>query len=138
MILLDSVTVAGFLDATDPFHVAADQMVRRFAGSEQLVASAVTLAELLTGAGLGHHATQEVRAFFADLITDVVPVDATVAERGAELRVSKKSLKLPDALILATAEIIGASLVVTGDEQWSSVPGYACQVEVIEPTSLDG
>jgi len=53
--LLDSNTVIGFLDADDLLHQAADTAVRAAATEHVFVVSVVTVAELLTGAKLGHH-----------------------------------------------------------------------------------
>jgi len=83
--LLDSVTVAGFLDRDDAFHVAADTRIRELAGRATLIVSVITYAELLTGAGLGRHGDSAVRGFFAHLIDELHSVDRTVAERAAEL-----------------------------------------------------
>jgi predicted nucleic acid-binding protein len=119
--LLDSVAVAGFLDRDDAFHVAADARVRELAGRETLIVSVITYAELLTGAGRGHHEQTAVRGFFDQLIDTICEVDRPVAERAAELRLHTPSLKMPDALILATADLANAGLVVTGDDRWQAV-----------------
>jgi predicted nucleic acid-binding protein len=119
--LLDSAVVAGFLDRDDAFHAAADARIRELAGRETLVVSVITYAELLTGAGLGHHQQSAVRGFFGQLIDEVYSVDRAVAERAAQLRSQTPSLRLPDALILATAYLHDADLVVTGDHRWSGV-----------------
>jgi predicted nucleic acid-binding protein len=119
--LLDSVVVAGFLDRDDAFHPAADERVRALAGREQLVVSVITYAELLTGAGLGHHDRTAVRGFFTDLIDEVHDVDRNVAERAAELRIAGPALKMPDALILATADVHEVDAVITADHRWLNV-----------------
>jgi predicted nucleic acid-binding protein len=119
--LLDSVAVAGFLDRDDAFHTAADARIRELAGRDALIVSVITYAELLTGAGLGHHAQSAVRGFFEQLIDEIYSVDRAVAERAAQLRSRTPSLKMPDALILATADLYGAELVVTGDDRWTDI-----------------
>lgn len=121
VVLLDSVAVAGFLDRDDPFHVAADARIRELAGRARLVVSVITYAELLTGVGLGHHDRTAVRGFFADLVDEVHDVDRNVAERAAELRTGKPSLKMPDALILATADLHDVDVIVTADHRWADV-----------------
>jgi len=128
--LLDSVAVAGFLDRDDAFHAAADARIRQLAGRDLLVVSVITYAELLTGAGVGHHEQEAVRGFFEQIIEEVLGVDRVVAERAAQLRSQHLSLRMPDALILATADIHHADLVITGDERWSAV-GISPQVEVL-------
>jgi predicted nucleic acid-binding protein len=131
--LLDSSVVAGFLDPGDALHQAADEAVRRLVRERMLAISAVTYAEILTGVRLEHHGDEEVRGFVADLIGEVVSVNDVVAERAAELRAddlgahrrrSRPPLRLPDALILATAELHPEiDLLVTGDGRWARIAG---------------
>ena len=132
--LLDSVVVAGFLDRADAFHTAADRRIRELAGRETLIASVITYAELLTGAGRAHHAQAAVRGFFDDLVDGVYDVDRRVAERAAEIRAVKPSLRMPDALILATADIRTADVVITGDHRWADVD-VAPEIEVLRARS---
>lgn len=122
--------IVAFLDRDDPFHPAADRRIRELAGRERLVVSVITYAELLTGANLGHHEDSAVRGFFTGLIDETHSVDRATAERAAELRSQKRSLKMPDALILGTADLQRADTVVTGDERWAGV-GIDARVELL-------
>lgn len=72
-------------------------------------ASAVTFAEVLAGAHLDHQDEAIARGFFADIVTEVLPVEAADAERAARMRADHRSLRMPDALILAAAEAIPTS-----------------------------
>jgi len=49
----------------------------------------------------------------------VVPLTAPIAERAAGLRAQHDALRLPDALVLATAQAHGGSLI-TYDQRGSS------------------
>ena len=70
--------------------------------------------------------------FFAELISNVLPVDIAVAEKAADLRSESKSLRMPDALILATAEIEPeVELIVTGDAGAAKGPVLACKVRLL-------
>ena len=130
--LLDSNTVIGFLDADDLLHQAADTAVRAAASEHVFAVSVVTVAELLTGAKLGHHDEETVRRFFAQTTSTRIPLDEPVAERATELRAAHKALKMPDALILATADL-HADIVLTGDERWLNVVGLTCELRHITP-----
>ena len=99
---------------------------------ERLVVSAVTYAEVLTGARLGHHDEQAVAGFFAELISEVLPVDTAVADVAARLRSEQKVPRMPDALILATAEAdpeVGT--IVSGDANLAKVTGLGCKVHLL-------
>lgn len=128
--LVDSSTVVGFLDADDLLHHAADAAVRATAAEHVLAVSVVTVAEVLTGAMLGHHDEALVRRFLAQAIGRRIPLDERTAERAAELRAAHRSLKMPDALILATADL-NADIVLTGDERWRKVSGLACELRLV-------
>ncbi|MGH2969677.1 MAG: type II toxin-antitoxin system VapC family toxin [Solirubrobacteraceae bacterium] len=129
VVLLDSVVIVAYLDATNVFHRSAVTSLEQAVRDESLIASAINYAELLTGAKLGHHDETITRGFFADLIAEVVPVGTTIAERAAEIR-SQCSVRLPDALVLATADL-HADRVVTADEPWSRMTGLGCTVELL-------
>jgi predicted nucleic acid-binding protein len=131
-VVLDSGVVVGFLDREDALHDAADAAVRELVHEQRLLASAVTYAEVLTGARLGHHDEQDVTGFFAGLLSGVLPVDVVVADKAADLRSRFKSLRMPDALILATAETDpDVELIVTGDRQLTKVSGLRCKVRLL-------
>jgi predicted nucleic acid-binding protein len=128
--LLDSAVIAGFLRREDALHGESRSAIRAAAADGTLVASVVTFAELLSGARLGHHDEQVVRGFFHDLIATVVPFTPDLADRVAALRAEHRSLRLPDAIILATGER-QADRIVTADRRWGTVTGLARPVTVL-------
>jgi predicted nucleic acid-binding protein len=131
-VVLDSDAVIGFLDRDDTLHDVADRAIRDFVGKERLHVSVVTYAEVLTGARLGHHDERQVKGFFGDLVSDVLPVDTAVADMAADLRSRRKALRMPDAMILATAEINPeVRLIVTGDQEVAKVSGLRCKVQIL-------
>jgi predicted nucleic acid-binding protein len=131
-VVLDSGVVVGFLDRQDALHDAADAAVRELVRGNRLLASVVTYAGVLTGARLGHHNEDDVAGFFAELLSAVLPVDVAVADMAADLRSRFKSLRMPDALILATAEMDpDVDLIVTGDRQLTKVSGLRVGVRLL-------
>jgi predicted nucleic acid-binding protein len=77
-----------------------------------------------------NHDERTVRRFFALTVSRRIPLDEPAAERAAELRATQKTLKMPDALILATADL-NADVVLTGDEQWLKASGLNCDLQYI-------
>lgn len=131
-VVLDSDVVIGFLDRQDVLHDAADAAVRELVRGQRLVASVVTYAEVLTGVRLGRHNEDVVAAFFAGLLSAVLPVDVAVADKAADLRSHFKSLRMPDALIVATAETDpDVDLIVTGDQQLTKISGLNVSVRLL-------
>ena len=133
LILLDSNVIVGFLDADDALHEVAVAKLKEIVGSHPLVASVVSYAEVTTGVSLGHHPKKTVERFFDILVKDLLPVDRPVAARAAKLRGERVSLRMPDALILATADLhedIGT--VLCADDDWPKVKGLSCKVELLK------
>jgi predicted nucleic acid-binding protein len=65
-------------------------------------------------------------------LSTVLPVDLAVAVKAADLRSRFKSLRMPDALILATAETDPeVDLLVTGDQQLTRVSGLRIGVRLL-------
>ncbi len=134
MILLDSTIVVGFLDADDALHEIAVTRLREIVGSHPLAASVISYAELMTGVSLGHHSHERVDRFFDALVKDLLPVDRKVAARAATLRGKRISLRMPDALILATADLHeGIDTIICADDDWPKVKGLSCKVELLKP-----
>jgi predicted nucleic acid-binding protein len=131
-VVLDSDAVIGFLDRDDALHDAADAAVRDVVGGHRILASVVTYAEVMTAARLGHHDEAAVGGFFAELISAILPVDVPVADRAAEFRARFRSLRMPDALILASADTeASVDLIITGDQQIAKVSGLSCAVRLL-------
>jgi predicted nucleic acid-binding protein len=133
LILLDSTVIVGFLDADDALHDRAVAKLKEVLASHPLVASAVSYAEVMTGVVRGHHPKQQVERFFDVVLQDLLPVDRPVAARAAALRGKRGSLRMPDALILATADVheeVGT--VLCADAEWPKVKGLGCKVELLK------
>jgi predicted nucleic acid-binding protein len=134
VILLDTTVIVGFLDRDDALHDVAVASLRAAGAQSAFAASAVSYAEVMTGVALGHHPEEAVSGFFADLIRELLPVDRAVAARAGALRGVRRSLRMPDALILATADLSEqVDTVVCADRDWSKVEGLRCRIELLRP-----
>jgi predicted nucleic acid-binding protein len=86
------------------------------------VLPASAYAEMLVGpARRGRQAMVAAREFVADLALRVEPLSVEIAERAAVLRATHRSLRLPDAFVLATADALDALSVLTADRTWPRV-----------------
>jgi predicted nucleic acid-binding protein len=133
-VALDSAAVVAFLDGRDALHDAADDAIRKLMAGHRFYASVITFSEVLTGAHRSHHDESIVRGFFTDLVSEVLVVDRNCGERAARLRADHKSLRLPDAVVLAAADgHPDVEILLTGDAAMASVKGLDCRVELLRP-----
>jgi predicted nucleic acid-binding protein len=118
--VLDAGVLIGFLDASDAHHAAARQALNdaRDRG-DRIVMPASALAGALVGpARRGPSAVAAVQNLVARLPIEIAPLDETVATAAARLRARHTVLKLPHALVIATASTLGADTLVTTDRRW--------------------
>jgi predicted nucleic acid-binding protein len=101
VIVLDASVLIAHLDARDAHHGAATSLLSDFAG-ESLVASSLTIAEVLVGPARAGHLDHAIAVLDQLHIgTQHLPEDAPV--RLALLR-AETNLKLPDCCVLLAAE----------------------------------
>ena len=92
----------------------------------------ISYAEVMTGVSLGHHPQERVEGFFETLIKELLPVERIVATRAATLRGKRKSLSIPDALILATADVDPEiETVICADGDWPKVKDLNCRIDLL-------
>jgi predicted nucleic acid-binding protein len=112
VIVLDANVLIGFLDANDPHHEAASDLIeRRFA--DGFAASVLTMAEVLvhpTRAGLHDVAA----ASLARIGVRVIPLEASESAALARVRSSYR-IRMPDAVVLHTASATGSELATFDD-----------------------
>jgi predicted nucleic acid-binding protein len=110
-VALDADVIIAFLDAADDQHErAVDELRPRLAAGEQVIVSASVYAEVMVSP-LQRGTEATVDAFFDAIGATVVAVDRAIAYRAAQLRARHRSLRLPDALPLATALVHDAELL---------------------------
>jgi predicted nucleic acid-binding protein len=123
--VLDASVVVGFLSSGDARHSAAEAAFARHR-EDELVIPASVYAEILVGPfRIGAAAVAKVESFLTDFSIRIAAVDAETAKRAAFLRSRHQSLRLPDALVLATADAISASKVLTADRSWARITSVA-------------
>lgn len=122
-VVLDASVVLALLDPQDTLHQAATTALREHrAGGAQFALPASVLAEVLVGvARIGDQALEQRRDQIVAAFGPPVALDESVAVNAARIRATHRSLRLPDAVVLATAQILDATAVLTGDKQWQKV-----------------
>lgn len=118
-VVLDASVVLALFDPTDVHHAAAVGSVRRSRDRGDALSVPVSvLAEVLVGSARQGRGFVDVRRrLVVDAFGPVRIVDDVVAVEAAVLRAEHPSLRLPDALVLATGRV-DAATVLTADHAW--------------------
>lgn len=128
--VVDAGILIAALDASDAHHGAAVDALRDArAGGDALIVPVSAYAEALVGPSRrSDDAVATVDAFLDALPAVVEPASREVAREAAALRASHgRALRLPAALVLATATVLDANLVLTTDARWPDI-GVAVRV----------
>jgi predicted nucleic acid-binding protein len=128
--VLDAGVIIAVLDAGDAHHLAAtDALGRAGARGDELVVPVTAYAECLVAPHRrGPDAAAIVDQFLDALPARVEPASRAIGSEAAALRAEHgTALRLPDALVVATAVVLGADRILTTDTGW---PKLRVAVEV--------
>ena len=121
LVVLDASVVIAFLDPDDALHGSAVRALTDHQHDELLIPASVH-AEILVGPyRTGPDAVSEVEKFLEDFGVRTEAITEAIARTAARRRSESRSLRLPDALVLAAADVVEADIVLTGDESWTSI-----------------
>ncbi len=114
-LILDASVLIGLLDAGDAHHEqAVEDVDQADSGGTALLAPASAYSEALVAFARANRVADARYAIGAMGIT-VVPMNQAIAERAAEIRARNERLRLPDAIVLATARELSADLLTYDD-----------------------
>ncbi|HSO29673.1 MAG TPA: PIN domain-containing protein [Candidatus Sulfomarinibacteraceae bacterium] len=131
MTVLDAGVVIALLERRDVHRPAArSALADARKRGDRIILPASAYSEALVGAiRTGSEARAKVDQFLDELPALIEPVSRSIAAEAAHLRASHgRALRLPDALVLATARVLDAERVVTTD---TGLPDIGLRVDVI-------
>jgi predicted nucleic acid-binding protein len=121
-LILDASVLIGLLDTADAHHGrSVDDVEAADRDGQQLLLPASAYSETLVAFARAGRLDDARTAILAMGIT-VVPLTNTIAELAAGLRARHKRLRLPDAIVLATAQELGGRLL-SYDRRLSQLAG---------------
>lgn len=129
LVVLDASVVIAFLDPDDALHDAAVEALAQHQHDELLIPLSVYAEILVAPYRRGAEAVAEVEAFLADFAVRIATMTLQIARAAAKLRSESRSLRLPDALVLATADDLDADSLLTGDESWVPISGRVTLIQ---------
>ena len=119
--IIDAGILIGFFDGSDAHHLRAErELANARQRGDQIAVPASALAEaLVSPARAGESSVTAIREFIKRLPLVVAELDIEIAVVAARIRARHgQKLKLPDALVIATAIQKGAGSLVTTDRGW--------------------
>lgn len=128
--VMDAGVVIGFLRPEDAHHDIATAALRELRAKDvPLVLNRVTYAEVIVRpSAVGEKAVAKVDAALRGLRVRLEALDQPTARAAARLRARHGNrLPLPDAIVVATAEVLGAD-VITTDGRWPPIHGARVRV----------
>jgi predicted nucleic acid-binding protein len=110
-LILDASVLIGLLDTADAHHDRSvdDTEAAGRTGQQLLVPASAYSEALVAFARAGR--THDAREAIAAMGITVTPLTDTIAEQAAELRARHERLRLPDAIVLATARELDGELL---------------------------
>jgi predicted nucleic acid-binding protein len=110
-LILDASVLIGLLDTADAHHSqAVDDVEAADVADEKLLAPASAYSEALVSFARARR-IRDARGAIAAMGIAVTPMTSRIAETAAELRAAHDRLRLPDAIVLATARDLHARLL---------------------------
>ena len=116
--VLDAGVLIGLFDGDDIHHGRVRAALTESTLEEVVVPASAYAEVLVRPARRGSAAMRLVDDLLADLAAEVVPLTREIARAAAQLRAAHPTLRLPDALVLATGEVTDAGVVLTTDRRW--------------------
>jgi predicted nucleic acid-binding protein len=121
-LILDASVLIGLLDSADTHHDRAiDDVEGADREGRQLLLPASAYSETLVAFARARR-LEEARGAIAAMGITIVSLTDTIVERAAELRARHSRLRLPDAIVFATAQEMGGSLL-SYDRRLSQLAG---------------
>jgi predicted nucleic acid-binding protein len=110
-LILDASVLIGLLDTADAHHSSSvkDTEAADQAGRQLLIPASAYSEALVAFARVGR--IRDAREAIAAMGLIVTSLTATIAEQAAELRARHERLRLPDAIVLATARELDGELL---------------------------
>lgn len=114
-LILDASVLIGLLDASDSRHESAvDEVEAADQAGTRLLTPASAYSEALVSFARARRVA-DAREAIAAMGISVEPLTAAAAELAAELRAGHERLRLPDAIVFATAMHLSARLLTYDD-----------------------
>jgi len=131
---LDAGVIIGLLDANDAYHAAAHRALASVTGDgHRLALAASAFAECLVGPfRRGKASAEVVRGLIERLPIAIIAFDTETAVNASRIRAQHHGLRLPDALVIATAANCAAEQLITTDRKWPTAKAMKVKLVITQ------
>lgn len=119
VVVIDASVVIAHLEPGDALHERAQRALDDHAGDDLVLPASAYAEALVRPVAAGRLA--DARAAIDALELRVAPIERSIAERAAALSAGAIDVRLPDALVIATADALDAARLLTGDARWARI-----------------
>jgi predicted nucleic acid-binding protein len=126
LVLVDASIVIAHLTRDDRYHEVASAALVSHRDDDVRISASAYAEALARPIRLG--AADKAQTAIRALHIAIAEIGAPVAEEAARLRARHRSLRLPDALVIAHAEVLGADELLTTDARWLDYSPRVCVV----------
>ena len=110
-LILDASVLIALLDTADAHHErSVDDVEKADRAGKRLLAPASAYSEALVAFARAER-LDDARYTVAAMGIEIVPMTEAIAERASELRARHERLRLPDAIVLASADCLAGELL---------------------------
>ncbi len=120
-VVLDTSVLIGALDPSDTHHAATLRAVPGYRQHGFSVPASVLAEVLVPTARDRPDEVLALRDRIGALFGPIRAIDDDVAMAAAKLRALHRSLRLPDALVIATGIVDDADVILTADVRWRGI-----------------
>ncbi len=118
--VLDASVLIGLLDPGDALHVRASAGFRQYASDDVVLPASAYSETIVDPARRGAARVDAVDGFLDSFPIRILSIDREIGRRAAQLR-ARHRLGLPDALVLASGDVLDADVVLTADTRWTKL-----------------
>lgn len=121
LVVLDASVVIAFRDPADAHHARAVAALTSHRHDDLVLPVSAYSETLVVPARAGPAALATFERLFDESPIRVAAIMREIGRAAAQLRARHPSLRLPDALVIATGEVLGADVVLTADASWPRI-----------------
>lgn len=118
-VVVDASVVIAIATPTDARHTMSVRALDVRRDDELILPASAYTETMVWPMSAGPEAVARLDTFLEEMGIAVAAITRDIGRRAAELRAGRRSLRLGDALVIATGDLLDADEVLTSDRRWA-------------------